>query len=315
MKPTVRTFFGLPAYWWIIVGLLLFQIPAHAIAGGKAGLNERARYLNPNTGRFWSMDLFEGHSQDPSSLHKFHYCQVNPVMGFDPSGHDDLTIGGLMCATGIGATIGAFSAAAVDVAHGRAITVASVVQGAEYGALFAIGGWAVPAVGVGLGAGGVLVGASFSPIILDPNATPGQKIAAATLVAAGAVGGVLTVVPLRVAPAEPTATLYRAISKDELADIAEGGQLRPGKNSMNNKWFAESAENAAAWGKKFFDWDKQPVWTLVVKVPQSVADKMMRNPNLDGIGPARSADGTVLDELNQTAEMKIMTGNIVPGSH
>ena len=30
----------------------------------------QARYLNPNTGRFWPVDSFEGHNHDPQSLHK-----------------------------------------------------------------------------------------------------------------------------------------------------------------------------------------------------------------------------------------------------
>ncbi|NOS72800.1 MAG: hypothetical protein HOP33_23100 [Verrucomicrobia bacterium] len=46
----------------------------------------RARYLNPNTGRFWSMDSFEGSSEDPMSLHKYLYVHANPVMGSDPTG-------------------------------------------------------------------------------------------------------------------------------------------------------------------------------------------------------------------------------------
>ena len=46
----------------------------------------RARYLNPNTGRFWSMDSYEGRQNIPSSLHKYLYCQANPVNGIDPLG-------------------------------------------------------------------------------------------------------------------------------------------------------------------------------------------------------------------------------------
>jgi RHS repeat-associated protein len=50
----------------------------------------RARYLNPNTGRFWTMDSYEGDNEDPLSLHKYLYGADNPVDGSDPSGHDDL---------------------------------------------------------------------------------------------------------------------------------------------------------------------------------------------------------------------------------
>lgn len=45
-------------------------------------------YLNPNTGRFWTMDSYDGQNQDPLSLHKYLYCQGNPVNHIDPSGHD-----------------------------------------------------------------------------------------------------------------------------------------------------------------------------------------------------------------------------------
>jgi RHS repeat-associated protein len=48
----------------------------------------RARYLNTSTGRFWSMDTFEGRSQDPLSLHKYLYAAGDPVGRRDPSGRD-----------------------------------------------------------------------------------------------------------------------------------------------------------------------------------------------------------------------------------
>ena len=47
----------------------------------------RARYLNVSTGRFWSMDSFEGNSQAPLSLHKYLYTGNDPIDQIDPSGH------------------------------------------------------------------------------------------------------------------------------------------------------------------------------------------------------------------------------------
>ena len=47
----------------------------------------RARYLNTNTGRFWSMDTLQGDDEAPISLHKYLYVQDNPVTGIDPSGN------------------------------------------------------------------------------------------------------------------------------------------------------------------------------------------------------------------------------------
>ena len=46
----------------------------------------RARYYSPETGRFISMDPFEGRSYDPPTLHKYVYAANNPVDNIDPSG-------------------------------------------------------------------------------------------------------------------------------------------------------------------------------------------------------------------------------------
>jgi len=66
-------------------------------AGGKSRCTavlptgvSRARYFNPGTGRFWTMDTDEGDNEDPLSLHKYLYGRDNPVNRIDPSGHDDL---------------------------------------------------------------------------------------------------------------------------------------------------------------------------------------------------------------------------------
>jgi RHS repeat-associated protein len=46
----------------------------------------RARYLNTDTGRFFTRDTFEGHGFDPVSLHKYLYANADPVNMRDPSG-------------------------------------------------------------------------------------------------------------------------------------------------------------------------------------------------------------------------------------
>jgi RHS repeat-associated protein len=46
----------------------------------------RARYMNPNSGRFLSADVFEGSRFDPTSLHKYSYVSNNPANLIDPRG-------------------------------------------------------------------------------------------------------------------------------------------------------------------------------------------------------------------------------------
>jgi RHS repeat-associated protein len=46
----------------------------------------RARYMDTDRGRFWTMDVWEGVIQDPGSLHKYFYAKDNPIMYIDPSG-------------------------------------------------------------------------------------------------------------------------------------------------------------------------------------------------------------------------------------
>ena len=48
----------------------------------------RARYYNPGAGRFWTMDSDEGDQTDSLSLHKYLYCEANPLNMVDRSGHD-----------------------------------------------------------------------------------------------------------------------------------------------------------------------------------------------------------------------------------
>ncbi|HWQ91933.1 MAG TPA: RHS repeat-associated core domain-containing protein, partial [Clostridia bacterium] len=48
--------------------------------------NLRARYYNPNNGRFNQRDTFGGNNFDPQSLHKYAYTNCDPVNGTDPNG-------------------------------------------------------------------------------------------------------------------------------------------------------------------------------------------------------------------------------------
>jgi RHS repeat-associated protein len=51
----------------------------------------RARYYDQNVGRFTQMDTWMGNNQDPVTLHKYLYANVDPVNNIDPSGNFSLS--------------------------------------------------------------------------------------------------------------------------------------------------------------------------------------------------------------------------------
>jgi RHS repeat-associated protein len=52
----------------------------------------RARYYNQGSGRFATMDTYEGDNFEPPSLHKYLYTENNPVNHVDPSGNASMNI-------------------------------------------------------------------------------------------------------------------------------------------------------------------------------------------------------------------------------
>ena len=50
----------------------------------------RARYYNPQTGRFLSRDPEDGKILDPATLHKYLYAGGDPINSIDPRGREDL---------------------------------------------------------------------------------------------------------------------------------------------------------------------------------------------------------------------------------
>jgi len=158
---------------------------------GTASLH--ARYLNPNTGRFTTMDSYEGNNQDPQTLHKYLYCQASPTMFVDHSGHngDSISLGTAMT---IGAAVGATTTYYANLALGRAQTFSSIFMGASWGMVLGPYAAAIPEVGLGLGAWGIYDSSSIVyQVYNDPNATATQKASAVGLVVASIWGSKVAV--------------------------------------------------------------------------------------------------------------------------
>ncbi len=108
----------------------------------------RARYLNTDSGRFWSRDSFEGSRGEPMSLHKYNYAFGNPVDGTDPSGNFSLVevmqtvgvVGTLTLIANVGITSLGASAAMADADGQPDAAIASVSEvGSTRGASASVG--------------------------------------------------------------------------------------------------------------------------------------------------------------------------------
>ncbi len=84
----------------------------------------RARYMNPSTGTFITMDEYAGTIFEPVSLHKYLYANANPVMCSDPSGYHTFkeVVASMTIHTILGAAIGAFYGGILNV-------ILTVIQG------------------------------------------------------------------------------------------------------------------------------------------------------------------------------------------
>jgi RHS repeat-associated protein len=86
----------------------------------------RARYHNPQSGRFWTADPFEGFASDPASLHRYTYAANNPVNWIDPSGN--FTLPELSTAAAIRLQLGASVVSEGLITGARALATAQLLR-------------------------------------------------------------------------------------------------------------------------------------------------------------------------------------------
>ena len=114
----------------------------------------RARYYDPQRGRFFASDPEEGNIYEPMSLHRYLYANANPITFYDPSGRQIETIAALLVVlTGTNAIVGGITAGVTNL----------VLKGAPLG--FKKASTFLTEVAVGVVAGGASTVPFFGPIV------------------------------------------------------------------------------------------------------------------------------------------------------
>jgi RHS repeat-associated protein len=115
-----------------------FTFTGQAWDAGVGLYHYKARYYNPQGGRFLTQDSWKGSPWQPWTQNQYTYVGNNPVNLIDPTGHCPICVG-----AAIGAAWGAISYAAGQVMTGQPITakgmIVATVGGAIGGALSTVG--------------------------------------------------------------------------------------------------------------------------------------------------------------------------------
>ena len=82
-----------------------------------------------------------------------------------------------------------------------------------------------------------------------------------------------------------TVTLYRAVGEGEYQQLMQTGKFAAIPSSLEGKFFAESAADAAQWGERLEGAGNYRI--VEIEFSTSVAENLLRWAQLDGIGPAR----------------------------
>jgi hypothetical protein len=135
-----------------------------------------------------------------------------------------------------------------------------------------------------------------SAVVLDKLVEPPRDVRAGQGLGKDVAGSQIVVATgVAAKSADDGVDLFRHVSPDELADIGKNG-FRPGAGSLDGKWFAESGEHAAEWGRVLNGGNGSVV---KVRAPTSFGNQLMRLEKLDGMGPARYVEPHQLAQLNR----------------
>ncbi len=245
----------------------------------------RNRYYDPTSAQFLTVDPLLQTTGDP-----YGYTAGNPLQFTDPLGlswwnpatYDAITWDNI----GLGLGVAAAVVAATGVGAPIALVLGGLAMAANGAAMYQnyqAGNCVAAAMGVlGFIPGGGKVGGQVGAEVLEHVAARGGDDAVRGIIEYGT---------------DDAVALFRHVSPGELMNIQATGAFRPGINSLDGKWFAETAEHARQWGDTLSGGIGEVVTT---NVPRDIADAMLRLEKLDGIGPARYADD--LEQFNRAID-------------
>jgi hypothetical protein len=111
------------------------------------------------------------------------------------------------------------------------------------------------------------------------------QVATIASVASAALGIAATWFRAGAAAEGGTTTLFRAVNEAEFAQIMRDGVFKQGPNSLEGKWFATTAKDAASWGSLLGN-----PRLVSAEVATSTVKTMYHATRLDAIGPAVYAE-------------------------
>ena len=116
----------------------------------------RARYYNPQIGRFISRDILEGDISSPLDMNRYVYCRNNPIKYVDPSG-EGVILACIIIGAVVGAVAGGFAGAVVSKKTTGSVSGTSVAIGVLGGATIGgLLGWGFYGLGASISATGLV---------------------------------------------------------------------------------------------------------------------------------------------------------------